>query len=190
MKRPLIQATLCVTSLVLGLGAAPAKKKAEKPVQERFEATFSPPLIQASSNVNVGIRELTTDQELLDLAQTFARGGKRALGNALSKVKKGDLSVADLEALPVEIIESRSAGNGRTLTIVAERGQANWGMQSSGSLDADYPYTCVQLEVDEQGNGKGIVIQFAKVTFNPQGRMVIENFGRQPFRLVNVHLQK
>jgi len=190
-KTSLVIATaICAGCLIFGLGDSWAKEKVRKPIQERFEATISPVFVSTpNSRLAIAIEEFTSDQELQDLAQTFLSRGKRALEDAMGKFKKGHLDVPGGEGMPIEILESEGAGAVRNLTILAERGLNNrWGV--SQQLAADYPYIFVQLEVNEQGNGKGTLIRFAKLAFNPQGRMVIENWGRQRFQLINVHLVK
>jgi hypothetical protein len=192
MTRLAIATVICVGCLIFGAGDCSAKKKRERPVQEHFEATISPvPMSVSGDRVAIAIEGFTSEQELQDLARTFLSGGKRTLRGAMGKMRKGYLDVpGGRDRMPIETLESNWSGAVRNLTIVAERGLEYWGISYTDRLDVDYPYTCVQLGVDEQGNGKGTIIRFAKVTFNAQGRMVIENWSRQPLRLINVHLVK
>jgi hypothetical protein len=58
-----------------------------------------------------------------------------------------------------------------------------------------YPFTFIEIQVDEQGNGKGTMIPFTKLVFNKQGMMNVESMGvvtgsAGKANLVNVHSVK
>ena len=54
----------------------------------------------------------------------------------------------------------------------------------------DYPYGMVELVLDDKGKGEGSLIAAAKIEFNKEGAVEIENLGTRPFRLMNVRLRK
>jgi hypothetical protein len=191
MGRQLISTVLCTSCLLLGVGAAFAKKKAEKPVRERFEATMSPAL-SSDNSVSIAIEEFSTDEEVQDLAQAFARGGEDSLEKALGKIKKGYFRTGAGQTMPLLIVQSSSEGAVRRLNIL---GRAPTVFGGAGDTQVSighrsYPYTCIQLEVDEKGDGTGLLVPFANVVFNQQGRMVIKPMSRTPARLVNVRWEK
>jgi hypothetical protein len=170
-----------------GASTAFAKKK---PVIERIEARVAPISISVSAgldpHVTIVIYEYSTDQELQNLAQAFARRGKEGLTSALGKMKKGYMQVPGVAGnLPVELAESKSLGAIRRLTIVAERGQA-----SSYLGVEEYPFTCAQLEFDEQGNVKGEIVVYAKLAFDSAGHMTINRWNTRPFQLLDVRSSK
>ncbi len=191
MKRPAILAILCVTCLVFDGGLSLGKKKAEEPVQERFEATISP-AISSNNRLSVAIREFSTDQEVQGLAQTFAEGGEGALGKTLGKIKKGQFRIGNEQSMSLVMVTSSSEGPVRRLSLIGRAptvfGEGFGGSVSTGNRG--FPYTYIQLEVDDQGNGKGMLILYANLTFDPQGRTSLKPMDRQTFRLVNVHRQK
>jgi hypothetical protein len=190
MKRQITSAMLGVACLVGGVSTVPAKKK---PVVERIEARIYPPPVNLpNGGVTVVIYEYSTDQELQDLAQAFAKRGKDGLGSALGKMKKGYMEVPGAGELPVELAESKSEGAIRRLTIVAERGQAVSATRSMqiDNLGQEYPFTCVQLEFDAEGNGKGEIVLYAKLGFNSAGQMTIERWNIKPFQLIDVRSSK
>jgi hypothetical protein len=61
-----------------------------------------------------------------------------------------------------------------------------------------YDYSVIQLEVDEKGNGKGLLYPYCNVVFNKQGGLVIKPIQgvlvpssySQPNQLANVHWNK
>jgi hypothetical protein len=191
MKRLFISTLLSVTSMVFVQDASFAKKKPEKRVQEQFEATISAPT-SGVKTLTIVIEEFSTDDEVRELAQTFSNKGEAALVHALGKAKKGRYYV--YESMPIRAIISTSEGGGRKLDIVGDAPpeQASWfmGYDVAPYLEG-YPWTFIQLSVDEQGNGKGLIIPYAKVVFNDKGRIVVKprGLGKIP-QLVNVHLVK
>jgi len=192
MKRQITFVMLGVAFGFAGVSTVSAKKK---PVIERIEARIAPISVSVGldSHVTIVIYEYSTDQELQDLAQAFARRGKDALESALGKMKKGYMQVPGVyDELPVEVAESKSLGAIRRLTIVAERGQSNLATRSMqiDNLGQEYPFTCAQLEFDEQGNGKGEIVVYAKLGFDSAGEMTINRWNVKPFQLADVRSSK
>jgi len=188
MKRKITSVMLVGACFFGGARAAPAK---EKPILERIEARVSPSSVSTGSSLDVTIEiyEYSSDQELQDLAQIFVRRGKEGLESALGKIRKGYLTIPGPGRMPVELVDSRSVGGIRRVTIVAERGQRDLTTRSMqvDVLVQEYPFTCVQLEFDEQGNGKGEIVQYAKLGFNSAGKMTINRYNTRPAELINVH---
>ncbi len=181
---------LCATGLLPGAGSTFAKKKAEKPVQERFEATIAPP-ISDDNSLQVAIEEFSTDEEVQNLAQAFARGGEDALWKVLHGTKKGYFTMGSGQTMPISTIESISAGGTRKLNIIGEAPSIFRGVNGSVSIGHNgYPYTWIGFVVDEQGNSKGSLIPYANIRFNKEGRMEIISMKSANIQLVNVHLQK
>jgi hypothetical protein len=192
MKR---QITLVMLGVAFGFAGASTVFAKKKPVIERIEARVAPISLSVTvrGDVIIVIYEYSTKQELQDLAQAFARRGKDGLASALGKMKKGYMQVPGVyDELPVELAESKSQGAIRRLTIVAERGQSNFATRSMqiDNLGQEYPFTCVQLEFDEQGNGKGEMIVYAKLGFNSTGEMTINRWNTRPFQLLDVRSSK
>jgi hypothetical protein len=194
MKR---QITLVMLGVAFGFAGASTAFAKKRPVIERIEARVAPISISVSAgldpHVTIVIYEYSTDQELQDLAQAFARRGKDGLTSALGKMKKGYMQVPGVyDELPVELVESKSQGAIRRLTIVADRGQAYSATRSMqiDNLGQEYPFTCAQLEFDEQGNGKGEIVVYAKLGFDSAGEMTINRWNTKPFQLVDLRSSK
>jgi hypothetical protein len=206
MKRLAFAGLLCVTFLVPGVDSSFGGKKPKKPIQERFEARIVPPgsgvdgLFQALSrnldqmfdSVDVAIQEFSSDQEAQDLAQTFHNGGDDALEKALNKIKKGHFRIGQGVTMPLELIISSTEGPVRKLSIVGKV-PSSFGSLSGSSFSLPHiphTYTCIGLDVDEHGNGKGVLILLANVAFDQQGRTVIKPIPNETFQLTDVHLEK
>ncbi len=192
MKRQITSLMLMVACLFGGVSAVSSKKR---PVMECIEARVAtiPVSVGSSGHVRIVIYEYSTDEELQHLAQAFARRGKDGLESGLGKMKKGYMQVrGEAHDLDVELAESKSQGAIRRLTIVAEGYVAplpTLGMQTD-CVRQDYPFTCVQLEFDEQGNGNGEIAVCAKLGFNSLGHMTITRGNTRLFELVDVRSSK
>jgi len=194
MKCILISTLLFVTCLVLTMDAGFAKKKPGKHVQEEYVANLGPPLLGAST-VSFGIEEVTTDEEMQGLAQTFAQRGAEGIETALRKGRKGYFQLGNYESSDIVLAMVTSTDGVRRLGIVGiapNRFLAAGPAQNQTSFGfVEFPWTFIQVEVDEKGNGKGSIIPLAKVVFNEQGKMVVKPLVPSNIpRLVNVHSVK
>ncbi len=189
MKPLLVRAILCVTCLVLGRSFASAQQQTDKPVRERFEATISL-LLAGWDTVSVTIEDFSTDEEMQELAQTFAHGGRDALEDALHKIRKGFLRMGGGGMVTTPIMMALSApadDGGRRLQIVALQPSHFSPLEGSQiSASTRYPYCVVNLNVDEHGNGKGTMLTMVDLVFKQQGHMGVKRFGHPSFQLLNV----
>ena len=209
MKKHIISMAMLVTLLLLGSCVADAKKKPEAPVQESFGANIEG--MAGSPSLMVAIQEFSTDEELQQLAQRFAQGGEDSLVSALDKSNKGYFRLPSSETTRLRIIQVHPTAAGRRLLLVGEAPRA-FVPTPSAQTDSPgprmvlvgnggYKYTAIQLEVDQQGNGKGLIYMNCKVGFSEQGQLVITpmvassplsvvSAAHQRFQLVNVHQEK
>jgi hypothetical protein len=165
-----------------------AKKKPAKPVIETYEAT-----VGQGTYLRFEIEELTTEQEMQELSQSYAKGGKEYFEHALNKTEKG-ISFVEHDAYPIHLIQSTSEGETRNLLIVADAADRIVG-QLGGQViigHRGYPFSFFHLQLDGQGNGKGQEVPFAAVTFNKQGIMDIKSMqvgtgSSSVVSLLNVH---
>jgi hypothetical protein len=191
MGRHWISAIVVVVCLAWATGLTYAKGKEEKPVQERFVATVS----AQASDIRISIQEYSSVEEMQNFAQSFNRGGEDALRKALGKSKKGFFRLGDGPTMPLMIVQSQSAGSARRLNMLGLAPTVFSG-QFGGSVSIGhrgYDYTFIQLEVDGQGKGRGALVPYANVVFDPQGRIVVKPMGavdRRPLQLVNVHREE
>jgi len=108
-----------VELLLLGSGTADAKKKKpEAPVQESFGANIEG--MAGSPSLIVGIQEFSTDDEVQQLAQSYARGGEDSLVSALGKTNKGYFKLESSETKRLRIIQVHTTAAGRRLLLIGE----------------------------------------------------------------------
>jgi hypothetical protein len=188
MKRLVVLALLGAGYLLVGVVPAVAKKKPAKPIIETFEATAS-----GVGVVRFEIEEFSTDQDIQELTQAYATGGKDAVESALDKIEKGTLWAAN-GAYPIRLVRSASEGGVRTLNIVAVAADHIWGDRGGQTFigHRGYPFTFVQLKIDQQGKGRGQEVPFAMIVFTEKGAidvkpMVVGSGANAAMPLVNVH---
>jgi hypothetical protein len=180
--------TLC---LVLCVSSAFSQNKEEKPFVERIEATLKagPDSFYFST---IDIKELSEGEELQALAQTFQTGGEDALEKALKKVNKGQIRLGAEVSMPVLVATSSTEGPVRRLNIIAlapVRYAGTFGERVIIGRQG-FPYACIQVDLDEQGNGKGHVFVYAKLTFNQHGEMAVQSLYGSPDPLLNVRSKR
>jgi hypothetical protein len=188
MKRLVVLAILAAGCLLVGVVPGVAKKKPAKPIIETFEATAS-----GVGVLRFEIEEFSTDQDIQELAQVYAKRGKDAVESALDKIEKGSFWVAN-GAYPIRVVRSASEGGVRTLNIVAVAADRIAGDRGGQTFigHRGYPFTFVQLKIDQQGKGRGQEVPFAMIVFTEKGAidvkpMVIGSGGNAAMPLVNVH---
>lgn len=210
MRKQIISTATFLALVILGSYMADAKKKPEEPVQESFVANF----LSASGNapyLTIAIQEFSTADEVQQLAQSYAHGGEDSLRSALGKSKKGYFTLGSSQTVRLRMIQAQPMGTGRRLTFVGEAPDTFFpgespGAASSGSMGPrmtmvghrGYDYSVIQLQVDDQGNGKGLIYPYCNVVFDKQGELVVKPMQSQlapgaydrPSQLVNVHWKK
>jgi hypothetical protein len=198
MKR---SAELLLLGICLLTAAVPslAKKKAAKPIIEIFEATLA-----GHGVVRFEVEEFSTDQDLQELSQSYAKGGKDALENCLNRNEKGryryelfQISLQNIrQVYPIRLIKSASQGGVRTLYIIADA--ADWAYEGAPARTEQighhgYPFTVIQLRIEQNGKGVGEQIPFAAIVFNRQGVMDVNpmpmqlDSGNNIVHFANVH---
>jgi hypothetical protein len=188
MRTELIATSLCASFLVLGLSGTFAKHKGEGPVLERFEAGMSQPLGENNS-LSVEVEGFSSDAEVEALRQSFGKGGEDALLSAFHRTTKGHFTMGSGTRMPIRALQSSSGGGVRRLSIIGEAPTVFSGAGSFVSMGhRGFPYTFIQLAVDDQGKGKGTLIPFAKVVFDKEGHLQVISMKIGNVQLVNVHL--
>ena len=59
-----------------------------------------------------------------------------------------------------------------------------------GLRSQDHPFGVAEIRLDANGKGGGRLIAAAEIDFTQEGGLEIESLGVQPFRLMQVKLQK
>lgn len=77
---------------------------------------------------------------------------------------------------------------GRRIVIATDRVMSFW-ERANQPRTTQYPFTLIQIEVDDEGRGEGRMAVATKITYDKNRKvMEIENFSSEPVRLKNVRV--
>ncbi len=193
MKRTL---TLIVTLALLTAGApafAAEDSQADQPVPQRFRgrmAALSGPAAGATAFMTFHVDRFATDAETQVLAQTLGEQDEEALLKAVSATEvAGWIKVGDGLRYNLRVIRTMQTPEGRVIIGITDR-PIQYGELARNTRSRQYTFGWVQILFDEDGKGEGSLIPTAKINFDEQGRMVVESFGLQPYRILKVLPEK
>ena len=130
----------------------------------------------------------TSDEDARKFAGILKSQGEDGLLKAIAKEKKGTFALDGQIGHDINTVRVHQNPNGRTYTIVFERWlsffEARYGTRSK-----DYPFTYIELFVEEGKGMGGTLFPAAKIQFNKQNVIEIENFGTYPAQLMGVRRQ-
>jgi hypothetical protein len=152
--------------------------------------------VQMYDVVGVEIGEFCTDEEVRDLAQTYRDGGDKALEKALYKSKRGYFRIGQGPQMDIVYVTSSKVlknppdapGPSRILGILG-RVPTSFRDKLGQNYEAPqvpHTFTYVELRVDDQGNGTGMIILYAMVGFDAQNRPVIKPLAKHTYQLGEV----
>jgi hypothetical protein len=140
---------------------------AQKPKPDQFSGVWlnmsAGP--RASIDINIVINRYTTDEEMKKFAEILVEGGGDALRRALEKEDVGQISPTGRVGTPIAVARKFVNGNKTTIRVATARSMSWLELRYSGR-STDYPFTIVQLNLDENGKGEGTGIAAAKVSFD------------------------
>jgi hypothetical protein len=187
---------LAIVALVLWI---PAPAQEQKPKSEKFGALAfmphgaGPAMVGAGARVNVDlyVRNYTSDEEAKSLAAALLEGGSDALLKRLEKAKSiGKITLTGRVGFyDLKLIRSHRTSEGRRIYAVGDR--------PVGFLEAyvnnrsrDYPFGILQLELkrDEKGReeGTGALLYAAKIKVLDGKTIDVESYGIDAIKLLGV----
>jgi len=182
--------------LAVASGQAPAEK--QKPKTQKFSALAYLPsgagraMVGAggTANVDLYVKDYTSDAEAQALARTLLDGGPDALHKALEKsdsIGKVTLS-GRVGFYDLKLIRSKPTETGRRVIAVGDRPMGFLELYVSNQ-SRDYEFGILTLELKNDGKkekGEGSLIYAAKVKVNEGNQIDIESYGVAPIRLMGV----
>jgi hypothetical protein len=131
------------------------------------------------------IESYTPDERVQNLLDILKRDGQDGLLKAVGKDKKGTIQVGSRLARDINEVWIAPTEEGRKITVLAER-WLGFGELRRGARSVDYPFTYIELYVEDDGKAEGSLIPAARVRFKRDKTIEVENFGIYPARLVNI----
>lgn len=183
-----------IAAVVLaGLVMAPAARASKPEGQERFSA-FAVDLGRsygtATSQVEITVNRWSTPDERHQLESVVTESGPDALLAALRKMKPvGRLYTTDSIGYDLRFAYQIPLATGGRRIILGTDRPLSFREVSQRPRSADYPFTVLEMRVDENGKGDGKLFVAGKVT--AMGDTVeLENYAATPVQLMQVRLDK
>jgi hypothetical protein len=134
----------------------------------------------------------TSDEEAQQDFQILRSEGQDALMKAIRNKKLGYIAFTGQTGRDLNFVREDQLEEGdRKITIVFER-WVNLFEVRRGSRSRDYPFTYIELYIDNKGKGEGSLIGLARLSFDKKNPNMfdVENFGTYPARLMGVRLRR
>jgi hypothetical protein len=163
-----------------------------RPFKEVFTGTvvgMGPGGNLVSRGFTLTIEGYTSDEDARKFARILKSQGEDALLKAIAKEKKGTFALDGQISHDINTVRAHQNPTGRTYTIVFERWLSFFELRY-GTRSQDYPFTYIELFVDETKGMGGTLLPAAKIRFNKQSVIEIENFGIYPAQLMGVRRQE
>lgn len=155
-----------------------------------FDGTFGPGVGRGNRGTNVDFFTLTVDSytpdsEVQSMLSALQSGGQDGLMKALSKAKRGTIQIGSRLGIDVQAIWATQTEEGRKICGLSERWMGI-GELRRGARSTDYPYSYIEIYVEDDGKGEGSLIPAARVRSKGGNNLEVENFGIYPARLTNI----
>lgn len=143
-----------------------------------------------SIGINIRITGETSDEDVREYLELLAESGDSGLSGPLRRrLEKvtglGRINADGFIGTELAVVRKRETEEGELITLVTARNLPMLELYRA-PRSRDYPFSFVQLLVNEEGKGQGTVILAARARFDKEGRLEIESYGIQPFQLFNV----
>lgn len=126
----------------------------------------------------------TPNSEYKELADVLKNDGQDGLLKAISKKKCGVMQVGSGIGRDVNVVRVSTTEEGeRKIDLLFERWLEFFEVRR-GTRSRDYPFTYVELYVDQKGRLEGTMIPLARIRFKGENTVEIENFAAFPARVV------
>ena len=166
----------------------------QPPGPERFEGriantgTFG----NAGSNFfSIQVDEYTSDEEFIEFLEILAGGGPRRLEDAFLRSRKGRIVINSL-GYDIALARSTPTESGRVVRVFTVR-HLGFDESVGRSRSREYPFGMVELQLDHNGRGDGVLVVAARLYLDPDRRLAVETFretfATPAFRLLNVEVR-
>lgn len=138
-----------------------------------------------ATNFTVRLNSFTPAAEVENILSTLRNGGQDQLMRTISKEKLGTVQIGTQLGRDINAAWITEEDEGRKITILFER-WVGFSELRYGARSLDYPFTYLEIFLDDRGKGEGTLIPAAKVRYKGGKTIEVENFGIYPARLTNI----
>lgn len=135
------------------------------------------------------INRATPEAEVTRLLELLKRDGQDRFWDAVAKEKCGTIQIGNNLSRDLNAVWVTQTEDGRKISAIAERWMG-FGELRRGARSVDYPFTYIELYVEEDGDVEGELFPAARVRSKGGNTIEVENFGIYPARLVNIKQKK
>ena len=147
---------------------------------------FGGPRGTISTNFTLTINSYTPSADVDRFVGILQRGGQDDLMKAINDEKRGTLQIDGQVGRDINAVWfSTDEEEGRKLMILFER-WVGFGEVRRGARSLDYPFTYLEIYLDDKGKGEGSMIPAARIRHKRGQTIEVENFGIYPARLTNI----
>jgi len=141
-----------------------------------------------STFVTIRINEFTSDEQVAGFVKLLGEEGSDALEDALWDLDIGWIRIGGSLGYPLSLARSFDVDGGRVVRVVTDR-PIQMFESMRGLRSKDYPFGIIELRLDDNGKGEGRLIAAAQAEM-AEGRLEIESYGTEPFRLISMSTDK
>lgn len=134
------------------------------------------------------INRRTSDADATRLLQILQSGGQDDFSRAIESSELGRFSFNGHVGLPINAVLVDRDGDDTRIRAVFKR-WIGFGELRRGHRSVDYPFTYVELRIDQNGHGEGTIIPAARVRARGSNTLEVEDFGTFPGRLMGVRMR-
>jgi hypothetical protein len=147
----------------------------------------------SNAQVDITISRWSSDVERERLVKAFNEKGQDALLKELQKVKPpvGRMNIVGQLGWDLQFArELKGEDGGRQIFLATDR-RLSFREVSTQARSVDYPFTLIELHLDQDGAGEGRASVATKITWNKKKNVLeLENYSSQPVMLNQVKKQK
>ena len=144
----------------------------------------------ASRPFTLEIKGYTSPEQAERNFEILRTQGQDEFTKAISKEKFGVFAVDGQVGRDLNFVQESQAEKGRKITIIFERWLRMFEVQY-GTRSQDYPFTYIELFVNDDGKGEGSIVGLAKLSFDKRNpnNLDVENYGTYAAKLSGVELR-
>lgn len=183
-----LSAALMAALVLTALSAASASAQSSRTGRDVYRGNITyigGPRGAVTDFFTLTINRATPQAEVTRLLDMLKSDGQDRFWDAVSKEKCGTIQIGNNLSRDLNAVWVTQTENGRKISAIAERWMG-FGELRRGARSVDYPFTYIELYVEEDGGVEGELFPAARVRSKGQNTIEVENFGIYPARLVNI----
>ena len=185
-RQSIMLAVMVASCLLLPASAQEEKEKKAKKQREEYSATA---IVTGGAagmvSLSIMIDSFTPDEEVLKLAEILKSQGPDALAKAIDKTQRGRIAPVGRIGNDINVARSFQTEKGRVIRLVSNRPLGFLELRRGGR-STDYQFSVLEIIFDEKGEGQGVAIGAAKIKFNKENQLEVEQLGTYTTRITNV----